>query len=160
RTRLRGREAVSRRPMAMNRSRRPILIEHIRPLVEDGRYPVKREVGDRVDITADIVKEGHDVLAAVIRYRAADEADWREGPPGVVDNDGWAGSFLLARCARYVYTIEAWTDVFGSWAEEMARRIEGGQIDLTSELLEGQALVQRAEPRARPHDAAVLVHTL
>jgi starch synthase (maltosyl-transferring) len=55
--------------------RRPILIEHVRPAVDGGRFPVKREVGDRLEVSADILKEGHERLAAVIRYRA--EADLR-----------------------------------------------------------------------------------
>ncbi|HTG11484.1 MAG TPA: maltotransferase domain-containing protein, partial [Candidatus Eisenbacteria bacterium] len=73
----------------MTRIRRPIVIEHVRPAVDDGRYAVKRVVGDALTITADIFKEGHDLLAASIRFRAVGEADWREAPLRPVDNDGW-----------------------------------------------------------------------
>ena len=64
----------------MTRIRRPIVIEHVRPAVDDGRYPVKRVIGDLLTVTADIFKEGHDLLAASIRFRAAGEADWRAAP--------------------------------------------------------------------------------
>jgi starch synthase (maltosyl-transferring) len=147
--------------MAMKPERRAIMIEHVRPMVDDGRYAVKREVGERLEVTADIFKEGHDVLAAVIRYRAADEPAWWDARLQLVDNDGWVGSFLLGRNTRYRYTIEAWTDVFASWCEEMARRVAGGQVDLSSELLEGQALVTAAQAvAARGQDAALLTYTL
>ncbi len=141
--------------------RRPIVIEHVRPAVDDGRYPVKREVGDPLEVRADIFKEGHDLLAAVIRYRARDETDWREAPLRLVDNDAWAGSFTLETNTRYFYTIEAWTDVFGSWVEEMTRRTAAGQTDLSSELLEGARLARAARARADSGpDAALLDRVL
>ena len=144
----------------MTRIRRPIVIERVRPALDDGRYPVKRVTGDLLNVTADIFKEGHDLLAASIRFRAAGEADWREAPLAPVDNDGWAGSFRLEANSRYRYTVEAWTDAFGSWVEEMRRRLAGGQADLTSELLEGGAMLRRAREGARDADAAALARAL
>jgi starch synthase (maltosyl-transferring) len=144
----------------MIKERRRIIIEHVHPSVDDGRYPAKREAGDRLEVSADIVKEGHDVLAAAIRYRAASEPDWREAPLRLVDNDRWAGQFPLERTSRYVFTIEAWTDVFGSWFEEMTRRVAAGQADLGSELLEGRALVQQAAARAGTGDGTTLRRAL
>ncbi|HKW94032.1 MAG TPA: maltotransferase domain-containing protein, partial [Methylomirabilota bacterium] len=133
----------------MSKTRRPIAIEHVRPAVDDGRYPAKRIVGDALDVSADIFKEGHDLLAAAIRYRARDDADWRTAPLRPTDNDGWAGAFRLEANTRYRYTVEAWTDTFGSWLGEMRRRITGGQVDLTSELLEGAELIQQAVGRPK-----------
>ena len=144
----------------MSRLRRPIVIEHVRPAVDDGRHPVKRITGDRLTVTADIFKEGHDLLVASIRFRAAGEADWREAPLRPADNDGWVGAFPLEANTRYRYTVEAWTDAFGSWVEEMRRRLAGGQADLTSELLEGAAMVRRAQEGARDADATALARAL
>src|SRR5262249_56794567 len=87
---VRGRKAVSGGPLAMKKERRPIVISHVLPAVDDGRYPVKREVGDRLMVTVDIFKEGHDLLAAAIRYRAQDQPHWQGAPLRLVDNDGWA----------------------------------------------------------------------
>jgi starch synthase (maltosyl-transferring) len=144
----------------MKPARRPIVIEHVRPVVDDGRHPVKRVVGESLTVTADIFKEGHDLLAARVRYRARDEAAWREAPLRPVDNDGWAGAFPLEANTRYLYTVEAWTDTFGSWVEEMRRRIAGGQADLTSELLEGAEMVRRAREPAHGVDAGALGRAL
>jgi len=141
-------------------SRRPIVIERVLPSVDDGRHPAKRTVGDRLQVTADIFKEGHDVLAAAIRYRRHDEREWRDAPLLPVDNDGWAGSFPLDANTRYVYTVEAWTDTFGSWVDEMRRRITGGQVDLSSELLEGAELVTGARAATRGADATALGRAL
>ena len=51
-----------------------ILIQFPPPAVDGGRYPVKRCVGDRVDVSADIFRDGHDLLRAVVRYRPARDA--------------------------------------------------------------------------------------
>jgi starch synthase (maltosyl-transferring) len=144
----------------MKPPRRPIVIEHVRPTVDDGRYPVKRVVGDTLRVTADIFKEGHDLLGARIRYRGRDSVHWREAPLRPVDNDGWAGLVPLEANTRYVYTVEAWTDTWGSWVEEMRRRIRGGQTDLSSELLEGTEMLRRARDAADRPDAAALGRVL
>ncbi|MBI2526433.1 MAG: alpha-1,4-glucan--maltose-1-phosphate maltosyltransferase [Candidatus Rokubacteria bacterium] len=133
-----------------------IVIEHVQPAVDDGRYPCKREVGDHLEVSADIFKEGHDVLEAVVLYRSSEEPGWSEVPMRPLDNDRWSGHFPLERNTRYLFTVEAWTDVFGSWVEEMGRRLAGGQTDLGSELLEGRELMRQAAARAPAADAAPL----
>src|SRR5688500_2184619 len=92
-----------------------ILIEAVYPELDGGRYPVKREVGDTVSVWADILRDGHDVLAAVVKYRRKGDGEWREAPMRHFDNDRWTGSFRLDANGRYLYTIEAWTDTFASW---------------------------------------------
>jgi starch synthase (maltosyl-transferring) len=135
---------------------RPILIERVEPGVNDGRYPCKRVVGDRLEVSADIFKEGHDLLGAVILFRARDDSLWSERPMCPAGNDRWTGQFPLERNTRYTFTIEAWTDAFGSWVEEMERRLAAGQTDLMSELLEGRELVRQAEAHAPADDATAL----
>ena len=46
-----------------------IVIERVWPELDGGRYPIKREVGDVLEVWADIFKEGHDRIAAEQRYR-------------------------------------------------------------------------------------------
>jgi starch synthase (maltosyl-transferring) len=134
----------------------PILIEHVEPVVDGGRYPCKRVVGDCLEVSADIFKEGHDLLDAVILYRARDESRWHEAPMRPTENDRWIGQVPLERNTRYAYTIEAWTDAFASWATEMERRLAAGQPDLASELLEGRELLRQAGAHARADEAAGL----
>ena len=98
------------RPQTVKKQRiRPILIERVQPAVDDGRYPCKREVGDRLEVSADIFKEGHDLLDAVILYRARDESHWLQAPMRPTGNDRWAAETPLERNTRYAFTIEAWT---------------------------------------------------
>jgi starch synthase (maltosyl-transferring) len=46
-----------------------VIIEHVRPEIDGGRFPIKRTVGERLDVTADVFADGHDVVAAVLRDR-------------------------------------------------------------------------------------------
>jgi starch synthase (maltosyl-transferring) len=133
--------------------RRTVVIENVAPLVDGGRYPVKREVGMVLEVSADIFKEGHEVLRAFLKYRRADESVWRETPMRFVDNDRWAAAFTPSDNARYLYTIEAMADAFRSWLADLAKRVEAGQ-DVASELKEGVALVRAAAGRATAEDAA------
>jgi len=48
---------------------RSIVIENVYPELDSGRYPVKRVLGERFEVEADIFKEGHDAIRAVLKYR-------------------------------------------------------------------------------------------
>src|SRR3954463_5300047 len=55
-----------------------IQIQYPAPAVDGGRYAAKRCVGDTVTVSADIFRDGHDKLRAVIRYRSAGSRSWKE----------------------------------------------------------------------------------
>src|SRR5437899_12588637 len=126
-----------------------VVIENLQPLIEGGRYPIKRIVGEDLAVEADIFKDGHDVVAAVLKWRVLGERAWRETPMNFVDNDRWRGVCTLYDEAIHEYTVEAWTDTFRSWQAEFAKKFEAGISDLRSEALEGAALVEAAAKRAR-----------
>jgi starch synthase (maltosyl-transferring) len=129
-----------------------VRIERPGPTVECGRHPVKRCVGDPVEVTATILRDGHEVLRALVRYRGPGEAGWREAPmrhiDAAVDGDTWAGTFTVDRPGRFAFTIEAFADAFASWREELRRKLAAGQAELSGELSEGVALLRAAADRA------------
>jgi starch synthase (maltosyl-transferring) len=129
------------------------VIENLQPLVDGGRYPIKRVIGEDVRVEADIFKDGHDIVAAALKWRLIGQSNWHETAMQHVDNDRWRGVFSLYENATYEYTIEAWTDVFGGWQHEFAAKFEAGLANLTSEKLEGAALLAAAAKRARGADA-------
>jgi starch synthase (maltosyl-transferring) len=134
---------------------RRIVIERVYPELDCGRYAVKREVGDTLEVWADIFKDGHDAIAAAIRYRAEDEDDWRETRMHFVDNDRWTGAVTLTRNLRFHFTIVAWTDWFASWASDLRKKFNASQ-DVSSELLEGVALIEGALALAKGEDRRAL----
>ena len=126
------------------------VIENLQPLVDGGRYPIKRIVGEDLLVEADIFKDGHDVVAAVLKWRVLGKRQWRETPMTFVDNDRWRGVCTLYDSAIYEYTIEAWTDKFSGWRGEFTAKFGAGISELRSEALEGAALLEAASQRA--HD--------
>src|SRR6058998_1296102 len=133
------------------------VIENLQPLVDGGRYPIKRIIGEDLVVEADIFKDGHDVVAAVLKWRVLGRRQWRETPMAFVDNDRWSGVCTLYDEAIHEYTVEAWTDTFRSWQREFAKKFEAGISALRSEALEGAALVAATAGRARERaDAARL----
>jgi len=128
-----------------------IAIEDVQPELDGGHWPIKRVVGDAIEVSADIFKEGHDLLQARVTYRALDETEWHEQPMRPVENDRWVGSFSVARNTRYVYGVVAFTDAFGSWRADVQKRLGAAQ-DVTSELLEGLRLVEQAAARCQDPD--------
>ncbi|PYJ91336.1 MAG: alpha-1,4-glucan--maltose-1-phosphate maltosyltransferase, partial [Verrucomicrobia bacterium] len=126
-----------------------VVIDNLQPLLDGGDYPIKRIVGEDLVVQADIFKDGHDVVAAVLKWRVVGKRAWRETPMSFVDNDRWRGVCTLYDEAIHEYTVEAWTDTFRSWQREFAKKFEAGISALRSEALEGAALVEAAAKRAR-----------
>jgi starch synthase (maltosyl-transferring) len=117
-----------------------IQIQRVSPQVDCGRYAVKRTVGDRVDVAADVFRDGHEILGAAVRYRRTGERRWREAFMHHEGNDRWTGHFEPDRCGRWQYLVEAWVDRFASWRNELQRKVDAEQDDLSGELSEGAAL--------------------
>jgi len=127
-----------------------VVIEGVYPELDCGRYPVKREVGERFEVRADIFKDGHDVLAAVVRHRKKGARRWSETPmtqinPGL---DLWSGSFDLPENTSYEYTIEAWFDEFETWRRDVGKKVDDGQV-VELELVEGRQIVADAQRRSK-----------
>ncbi len=137
-----------------------IRIEHPAPTVDAGRWPVKRTVGDTVHVSADIFRDGHEVLRAVVRWKGPGERRWRELPLTAVDahHQGvrWEGAFTVEAPGRTQWTIQAWVDLFAGWRDELARKVDFGQPDLSGELSEGALLVRAAAERATGEAAGAL----
>ena len=123
-----------------------VIIENITPRVDGGRYPVKRELGDVLNVSAGIYRDGHDKLMAILRYRKKG-GPWISIPMTQEENFEWNASFAPEEIGRYEYTIEAWPDLFRTWLDEVIKKHAAG-VDVSSELLEGERLIQSARERA------------
>jgi starch synthase (maltosyl-transferring) len=122
-----------------------IQIQEVTPQVDCGRFAVKRTVGERVEVTARIFRDGHETLGASVRHRGPGSTRWTETPLEALGNDVWTGSFEVGRPGRWCFRIEAWTDRVASFQDELRRKVAAGQTDLAGELSEGAALLECAE---------------
>lgn len=132
-----------------------VIIEGVKPEIDGGRFPVKRTVGEKVVVEADIFAEGHDVLSGVLRYRHGADKEWTETPLEFVVNDRWRAAFDVTQLGRYHYTLEAWVDKFKTWRRGLEKKIEAGH-DVSIELMVGAGLIEEAGGRASGADAKKL----
>jgi starch synthase (maltosyl-transferring) len=134
---------------AVTRRLEHLSIECVTPTLDGGRHPVKRVAGDMVVVGADVVKDGHDILAARVLFRGPAAADWATAPMTYdFDTDRWYGAFRVDRIGRWTFTVEAWTDRFATWRSGLEKRIAAGQ-DVSTELVEGAQLVRIASRGTR-----------
>jgi starch synthase (maltosyl-transferring) len=123
-----------------------VVIEGLRPEIDGGRFPIKRVIGEKVVVEADIFVDGYDVISAVLLYRKGNDTGWAETPMEPLVNDRWRGSFVVTDVGRYVYTILAWVDQFKSWKRDLAKKSQAGQ-EVSVELLAGAQLIAEASQR-------------
>ena len=131
-----------------------IVIQYPQPTIDLGRYAVKRCVGDTVHVSVDIFRDGHDLLRAAVRARRKGRgrgSEWRESALQRVDAhmDGvrWAGEFEVDSVGDWEYEIHAWVDRFGTWRDELQRKLAAKQKDLAGELSEGRLLLEQVQER-------------
>jgi starch synthase (maltosyl-transferring) len=135
--------------------RKRVVIEGVTPEIDAGRFPIKRTVGERVVVEADVFADGHDEVAAALLYRPSSRAEWSESRMEPLGNDRWRGSFEITSREEYVYSVRGWVDHFGTWVHDLEKRIEARQ-DIKVDLQIGAALIAGAASRATEADAADL----
>jgi starch synthase (maltosyl-transferring) len=129
-----------------------VVIENLAPHVDRGRYPVKRVVGEQLQVTADIFADGHDSLRALVRVRRtpferrARPGPWREIRLLPLGNDAWTATVDLPEQGWWEYAVVGWVDGFATWRDELRKKHEGG-LDVSSELAEGAQLLREAADR-------------
>jgi len=129
-----------------------IVIEGVKPEIDNGRFPIKRIIGDKVIVETDIFADGHNVLSAILLYRKEADPDWTEVPMEFLVNDRWRGSFTVTELGRYRYTFTAWVDRFKTWQQDMVKKVKAKQ-DVSVDLLIGAQMIEEASKHAEKRDA-------
>jgi starch synthase (maltosyl-transferring) len=126
-----------------------IAVEHVTPEVDAGRFPAKRVRGEVVEVGANIFKDGHDILRARVRYRRPGSASWETAPLAYdKDDDRWYGGFTVDAIGRWTFTVEGWTDAFGTLHRKLTTKADAGQ-EIRVELLEAAIPAAEAAKRMR-----------
>lgn len=131
------------------------LIEDVYPLIDGGRFAVKRIAGDRVEVWADIYRDGDAVIGAALLWRREQDREWQREPMTHHGNDRWSGAVVPTGAGQYIYAIEAWTDEFATWSHSVARKQRSG-ADVTLDAIEGAGLLTKAHG-ARQDAARVIL---
>ena len=117
-----------------------IEITATQPSTPSRALPAKAAVGDPFLVTADIFKDGHEVLAARVRAPEGTVA-----PMVHVGNDRWEATLELRTVGSCQLLVEAWPDRFATWRRDVTAKAGAGQ-DVDTELEEGALLLEALAP--------------
>ncbi len=130
------------------------VVDAVLPVVDGGRFAVKRVAGDTVRITAHVFTDGHDAPRVMLQW-------WKDGDPNRHElamklryNDEWLGDFVPPTIGLYHYTVVAWVDAFESWRHELERRVDADDIRLAARV--GATEIAAAAERASGGDREAL----
>ncbi len=137
-------EAVQ--PIALEDGRVRVVIEGVSPVVDGGRFAVKRTVGDEVVVEADCFADGHDLVAAELLWRRPNGEAWQARSMKALGNDRWRASVVVDEIGGWAYTVRAWVDPFLSWRHDFGRRNDIEDLRLAAR--SGAALIEEAATRA------------
>ena len=135
-----------------------VVISSVAPMVDGGRWPIKRTVGEEVAVTAGVIVDSHEVLSVELLYRHEDEDTEHIVRMADAGNDEYEGAFGVSTIGTYLYRVRAWIDRFATWQDQFRRRVEGGEppAEIESELQVGVDLLAEAAEDAPPDDRELL----
>ena len=131
-----------------------IPITAVSPVVEGGVFPAKGIPGADIAVGATVFREGHDQLgvSAVLHDPSGTEVQRVRMTPVGSGLDRWAGTLTPQAPGLHTFTIEGWSDVFGTWEHDATIKIAAG-VDVELMLAEGVALFTKAAEERTAEDA-------
>ncbi len=136
---------------SLRNGRQRAVIDRVLPAVDGGRFAIKRSVGDKLEVLADVFVDGHEVLRVVAQHRRAGESGWTEVEMTSEGNDRWRAEVPLAALGSLEYTVAAWPDHWLSWRHDFVRRIDTDDVDVALATL--STLIDETATRASATDA-------
>ncbi len=143
----------------MTKDQTRVVIQNIHPSLDGGSFAVKAVVGETLAVTADILSDGHDVLAASVLYKHERERRWKEQRMVAGENDSWSATISVEKQGNYQYKVQAWVDYALTWQHGTERKIDDGQ-HVNSELLEGAEYLEKIKSVASAKDKSWLIQTI
>jgi len=132
-----------------------IVIENVLPQIDGGAFSIKRIVGQKVTVTADVFSDGHDVIECQVKYKHEAAKKWQEVRMRPTENDAWTAEFKVEKQGIYTYFVEGWVDYALNWQHGTERKIQYNQ-KVKSELLEGAEYVKAVQKFADADEKAYL----
>ena len=132
-----------------------VVIEHVVPEINEGRFAVKAIPGESIHVEADVFCDGHDHVTARLLYKHADDSDWSEVGMALINNDRYEVDFTVEKQGHYVYTIEGWVDHIDTWQHDTELKIKAGQR-VPLELLMGANFLEGMLDKATAEDEPLI----
>ncbi len=118
------------------------VVRDVWPTVENGKYAIKRVVGESVSVWFNVLSDGHDVVRGGLRYRHESERKWSHASATSIGNDRWQAIFKVEKQGTYTYEALGWVDYALTWQHGITKKIDAG-LDVKVELLEGLPFIEK-----------------
>ncbi len=131
-----------------------ITIDSIRPATPSREFPAKAVVGERVTVSADVFRDGHNLLGARVRWRRVGQngkGRWHAAPMADRGNDRWDAVISPTQIGRHEFVVEAWRDRFATWRHDVEIKAAAGD-DVEIELEEGARTLEALAGGVGPGD--------
>ena len=117
----------------------------VEPVLDCGRRPAKAVTGETFPVSATVIREGHEMLAAGVVLRGPDGqrsplAYMRELTPGT---DRYGADVTVTAEGLWYFQVEAWGDPIAHWRHDAAIKVPLG-LEAELMLTEGALLFERA----------------
>jgi starch synthase (maltosyl-transferring) len=131
-----------------------LVIDDVSPVVSCGKHPAKAVVGEHIPITATVWREGHDAVAATVRWRGPDQKPRETRMSGHgVGEDRLAAVIAPDAEGMWTFRVDAWSDPWSTWRHAVQVKVDAGQgaAELANDLETGARLLDRVarEPDRR-----------
>ena len=119
-----------------------IPVTGVSPVIENGIYPVKAVVHERLRITANVFREGHDAVAASVILTSPTgrqrRVDMQQIEP--IGLDIWEAHIRMAEEGEWTYRVEGWSNPWATWVHHATKKLPAG-VDVELVHMEGNALL-------------------
>jgi starch synthase (maltosyl-transferring) len=120
-----------------------VAVSDLRPVVDGGRFPAKRVLGDVLTVSAVVCADGHDELRAQVLHRCGAGA-WEPVVMQRTPSGRWEADVELLEIGLHHVAVEAWVDQVATWERTIARKRAAGQrTDLDERSLADAAAGER-----------------
>lgn len=125
-----------------------VVIEQVKPSIDGGAFPVKREPGEKVLVQANIFGDGHDQIQAILKYRKTGKAKWLEISMKHISNDTYQAEILVQEPGLFEFTVLAWIDHGLTWLNGFAKKAAAKE-PLQVEIALGRAFLEKIAQKRR-----------
>ncbi|MFW6149717.1 MAG: maltotransferase domain-containing protein, partial [Atribacterota bacterium] len=136
-----------------------VVIENVQPEINNGKFAIKRVIGETVRVTADIFADGHDQVQANLLFRKQGEQQWQKSNMKFLVNDLWEGKFTVNNPGIYEYTLEAMVDHLSTWWEDIRKKAKGGN-DITVDIKSGVSFLVESALKIKEPDKKTAIQQL
>ena len=136
-----------------------VLIENVLPQLDNGNFFIKRIIGQNINVFADIISDGHDLIEAAVQFKYENDKKYLEIRMNSLPNDSFETTFFVEKQGYYSYYVESWIDYALNWQYGIGKKIIDNQ-EVKSELLEGIEYLKPLLKKVSASDIKYLEETI